>query len=145
MQFRGTAKVQVLRYLAPDESDRRSQAFQRTVGLGIISIQGDENLRRARVLRQYHAGYANQPNARIAQLALHDGFNLFPQGLAQALPMIFGATLLHSHLLSKTDENIRKMAVSGTAQLSCCACNLAQVIVPFQEQPARHQGPDGQP
>jgi len=39
IQFRRAAKVQVFRHLAPDESDRRGQAFQRAVGLGVILTQ----------------------------------------------------------------------------------------------------------
>ena len=36
-----------------------------------------------------------KPNARIGQFTFDDSFNLFPQGLAQALPMIFVSPLLH--------------------------------------------------
>src|SRR3984893_8804369 len=144
VQFRRTAKVQVFRHLATDESDRLGQALQRTVGLGVIAIKGDENLRRARILRQYHAGDADQPDARAAQFALHDGFDFLPQGLTQALSMVFRAALLHSHLLSKTNENIRKSAVSGTAGLSRCGSSPGERSLPFME-PGACGRPAGQP
>src|SRR5579862_556367 len=113
IQLRRAAKMQIFRDFAPDESNCRGQAFKRTVGLGVISIERDVNLCRARIFCQHNAGDADQSNTRIAQFALHDGFDLFPQGLPQALPMVFRAALLHTHLLSKTNENIRKLLIAG--------------------------------
>ncbi|HEX3587679.1 MAG TPA: hypothetical protein VH024_16890, partial [Candidatus Angelobacter sp.] len=57
--------------------------------------------------------------ARISELALDQSFNFFPQGLAQALTMIFSAALLHTPPLNKTDEDIRN-----------CRCRLVKGMMP---------------
>src|SRR6266536_4703325 len=105
--LRRAAEMKPVCDLMPNISRRGHQSFQATLALFVTSVHRYENPRRARILGQLHSGHAGQPNTRIAQLAFDDGFNLLPQGLPQALTVVFCPSLLHAHLLDKTDENIR--------------------------------------
>jgi hypothetical protein len=95
MKLGGTAKVQVLRHFATNESDGRGQSLQRPFRFFVISIERYEDSRRARILGQDHAGDADQADAGVAEFAFDDGFYLLAQGLSEPFTMIFAGTLLH--------------------------------------------------
>src|SRR5437667_8402105 len=108
MEFRWTAQVQILCYLATHKSNRGGKSRQRAAGLLFIPFDRDIYTRRARIIGQLHAGDAHQPNAGIAKFALDNSFDLLAHGLSQTLPMVFCSALFHLNPLGKTNENIRK-------------------------------------
>jgi hypothetical protein len=70
-------------------------------------VNHDQHTRRSSIARKFHRSDRRKPNSGVGQFAFNYGLNLFPQGLAEALAMIFGPSFLHMCLLSKTDEDIR--------------------------------------
>jgi hypothetical protein len=95
MQLGRTAEVQILRDFTTDKSDGRSQSLQRPFRFFVISVERNEDPRRARILGEHHAGNADQPNARVAKLAFDDGFDFLSYGFSEPFPMIFACALLH--------------------------------------------------
>src|ERR1700720_4311613 len=79
----------------PDIILGRGEPFERPVGLGFIAGNTDHDARGTRVLSHEHGADAGQADARIAEFAFEDGFNLFADGLAQPSAMILLATMLH--------------------------------------------------
>ncbi len=72
------------------------EAFERTLGLGLIAGNADHDASGTRVLSHEHRADAGQADARIAKFAFEDGFDLFADGLAQPSAMIFLATMFQS-------------------------------------------------
>src|SRR2546423_5106212 len=81
----------------PDVSLRRLQAFQAFVRIFIAALNVHPNFRRAAIVGDMDSGNADQADARIGQLAFHQGFDLFAEGLADPPTMIFEPALLHSN------------------------------------------------
>ena len=67
---------------------RRIQSLQRALRLGLVALHMDKHPRRAGIVRHNHGVDAGQPNARIGQLTLKDGFDLLANRSAQSLPMM---------------------------------------------------------
>ena len=108
IQFRRTTQVQVLRHLPTDIANRRRKTLERTLRLFVVSIQGNETCAEREssanttlvTLTRPMRGSPSSPSTMVS-ISSRKSFS-------QALPMVFRATLLHTHLLSKTNENIRK-------------------------------------
>src|SRR6185437_740293 len=81
-QLRSSPQVQPVGDFMADVSRCRTQPFQAALPFFFTTLHHHEYSRRARVLCQLNRGYANQPDAWISELALHQCFNFFPQGLA---------------------------------------------------------------
>ncbi|SPE45320.1 hypothetical protein SBA7_780001 [Candidatus Sulfotelmatobacter sp. SbA7] len=96
MKLGRTAEVQILRHLAAYKPDGRGQPLQRAFGFFVVSIERDEDMRRARVLGQDHAGDADQPDSWVAEFALDDGFDFLAQGFPEPFTMVFTPALLHA-------------------------------------------------
>src|SRR5579863_3914293 len=94
-QFRRAPQPQPVRQFAPDVSLGRLQPFHAPLGFVVVAVYIHQNLRRTAVFRQMHAGYADQPDARIAQFAFDQSFNFFAQRFSQPSPMILDRALLH--------------------------------------------------
>ena len=89
--------MQTLGHCAANESAGRHQSLEGSLRFSFVSLDVDEDPRRSRVFSYYHAADARQPNTRIAEFPLDDGFDLLTKCLAQALPMIFLPAPFHQH------------------------------------------------
>ncbi len=100
--------MQAVSDFVPNERRRRDQAFHAALAFFLASVHHDQHSRRPPVVAISTAVTVAKPNARISQFTFDDGFNLFPQGLAQALPMVFGCPRFSTPSpRNKTNENIR--------------------------------------
>ncbi len=102
------------------------EAFHATLGLVGVAFHIHQNLRRAAIVGDLHAGHADQADAWIAEFTLDQRFNLLAQGFAQPSAMIFDRALLHfTHPRLKRkriSENRRPVLQgSGKAQVHCRA------------------------
>jgi len=79
----------------PDVRLRCFQPFHAALGFLVVAFDLDENVRGAAVVGHLYAGHADQADARIAQFAFYQSFNLFAQGFAQSSTMMLDRTLLH--------------------------------------------------
>src|SRR3984893_698045 len=94
-QLRRAPQLQPVAHFAPDKPHGSSQPFKRPAGLGIVSIDGDQDACRAGIFRHDHAAHACESDARVAQFPFHQDLDLLAQSLPQALPMIFLSAPLH--------------------------------------------------
>src|SRR5215471_6162917 len=91
----------------PNEPQCGRQSLHGAPGLLVITVYGDENPRRARILGECNLADIDQSDARIAKFTFNNGFNLLAQGFSHALAMILlPAPLHHGFPLTKTLENI---------------------------------------
>src|SRR6266403_3694892 len=96
IKLRRPPKTQPFREFVPDIILRSRETFQGPLGLGLIAGNADHDAGRTRVLSHDHGADAGQTNARIAEFAFEDGFDLLADRLAQPSAMIFLATMLHA-------------------------------------------------
>jgi hypothetical protein len=99
--------MQAVSNFVPNERRRCNQALHAALAFFVVPDDRNQHTRRSSIARKFYRCYRRQPDSRIRQLTFDNSFNLFPQGLAQALPMIFSATLLHTAPRNKTNEDIR--------------------------------------
>lgn len=99
--------MQAVSHFVPDERRRGNQTLHAALALFVVPDDRNQHTRGPPVARKFYRCYSRQPNSWIGQLTFDDSVNLFPQGLAQALTMVFGATLLQTAPRNKTNENIR--------------------------------------
>jgi hypothetical protein len=90
-----------------DKSRRCHEPFHALQAFFLASVHHHQHSRGPPVLSYLDPRHGRKPDSWVGQLTFDNGLNLFPQGLTQTLPMIFGPSLLHANLLGKTDENIR--------------------------------------
>ncbi|HEV2689109.1 MAG TPA: hypothetical protein VGV35_11155 [Bryobacteraceae bacterium] len=94
-KFRRAAEAQALGHFVPDEILRGVEAFESAIGIIVVADNGNQDAGGAGIVGHLNLGDAGQADARIAQFALEDGFDLLPQRLAQAIPVIFLAATFH--------------------------------------------------
>jgi hypothetical protein len=99
--------MQTLSHFAANESNRRRQSLQGAFSFSIVALDDHENPGGAGTASEYHTAHAGQPDAWIAEFALHDGLNLLAQSLPQPFPVIFDSTLFHGFSL-----RVKRMRIS---------------------------------
>jgi len=100
--------MQSVRQFMPNVTLRGNEAFETALGLGVIvALDIDQDLRRATVIGYQDSGHADQTDARIAQFAFDQGFNLLAQGFAQTPAMNFDRALFHS-----SHPTVKRMRIS---------------------------------
>src|SRR6266403_5622560 len=107
-------QVQPVGDFVTNKPGSRRKPLQAALALLVAPLHGHQNSRRTAVFRKFHRRDGSQTNSRISQLPFHHGFDLFPQGLSQALPMIFRTALLHIAPRTAPVE-IKRMRISEIA------------------------------
>src|SRR6195256_2105168 len=74
---------------------RRVQSHETALGFVIVAFDIDHPPRRPRIVGHEYSRNADQSDTRISQLSLEDRLDLFADGLAQPVPVIFLATTFH--------------------------------------------------
>ncbi len=94
IQFRRSADPQALDQLMTYIFARRFKAFETAVRFGIISFDVDPNFRGASIIGDMNGNHTHQTNARISQLAFHQGFDFFAKSLTDPPAMMLEPPLL---------------------------------------------------
>src|SRR5947209_108436 len=88
--------MQPVRDFVADERPSCGQSFHAALALFLAAVDHDQNSRRTAVFGHLDCGDSRKTNTWIAQFTFDDGFNFFPQGLAQALTMVFLPAPFHA-------------------------------------------------
>ena len=120
-QFGSATEAKTFSQFAANVSDRRVQALHGSLRFLIASLHHNHYASGTGIVCQAHFADVHQANARIAQFAFDDGFNLFADGLSQPAPMMLYPSPLQLFPLMKTDEYTRKPVARVAAEsfLTC--------------------------
>lgn len=75
-QFWSSPQAQAVCDFMPDVRFRGIESFQTALCFLVIAFDIDQNLRGATVIRHLHTCHTDQADARIAEFALDEGFDL---------------------------------------------------------------------
>jgi len=85
IKFRRAAQTQAFREFVPHEIPGSGESFEGALGLGLIAGNAHHDASGTGVLGHEHGTDAGEPDARIAQFAFEDGFDLFAVMLLAAI------------------------------------------------------------